>query len=92
MGFLFGVFINFTEGDGLFFKRYCKFVFPVWLIFLIGSILVPTQKEAAAIWLIPKVVNNEKIQNISEDSLGIVEAKVKEYLAELAKVKDDKSR
>jgi len=53
-------------------------------MFLLLSLFTPTQKEAAEIWLIPKMLNNEQIGNIVANSLEILEAKTKEYLDDLA--------
>ena len=49
---------------------------------LIGILVVfiPNTKEAAAIYLIPKVVNNEHTKNISEKGLKLLEAKFDEWL------------
>ena len=55
---------------------------PGMLLILVGLFL-PTQKEAAAIWLVPKMVNNEKLNNIASNTLSIVDEYTKEYLAEL---------
>ena len=64
-----------------------------WLLAFVGALFmfivlaVPTQKEAAAIWLIPKIANNERIQNVADKSLSILEIKATEYLNELSKEK-----
>ena len=44
---------------------------------------VPTQKEAAAIYLIPKMVNNEQVSSAVKDSASIIQLKLKEYLNNL---------
>ena len=46
---------------------------------------VPTQKEAAAIYLIPKIANNEQVSLAVKDSASIVQLKLKEYLNNLIK-------
>ncbi len=68
--------------DGTFKKNW-------WKIMIVGMILgaiscfIPTQKEAAAIWLVPKMVNNEKLNNIASDTLSILEKKTQLYLKEM---------
>lgn len=47
--------------------------YPVWVVlelFLIfGAVFLPDTKQMATIYLLPKVVNNKKIQNIGERTL-----------------------
>lgn len=40
---------------------------PMVVIFALGLIFLPTTKQMAAIVVIPKVVNNEKVQNIGNE-------------------------
>lgn len=54
----------------------------VVLLSLLGVVFVPTTKEACAIYVVPKVVNNPQIQYIGTNTLGIAEAGIK-YLREL---------
>lgn len=73
-----------------------KFSFksPLFIISIVSGLLwiiIPSQKEFAAIYIIPKVVNNERIQKISNDVLDIGESLINlsnEYIKEnLKKVK-----
>lgn len=51
---------------------------PVWfpffcfveLILVLGFIFTPTTKQMAAIYIIPKLANNERIQEIGDKTLG----------------------
>ncbi len=47
--------------------------YPVWVVlelfFICGAVFLPNTKQMATIYLLPKVVNNEKIQNIGERTL-----------------------
>lgn len=47
--------------------------YPVWIVlelfFICGAVFLPNTKQMATIYLLPKVVNNEKIQNIGERTL-----------------------
>ena len=47
--------------------------YPVWIVlelFLIcGAVFLPNTKQMATIYLLPKIVNNEKIQSIGERTL-----------------------
>ena len=52
-------------------KRFKIALVPVVICALI-LMLVPSQKEMAAIYVVPKVVNNEQIQTITKDGLSAV--------------------
>ena len=51
--------------------------------------LVPTTKEAAAIYLIPKLANNKDIQAIGKDSIKLLKGHLEKYLDELEKDKSE---
>ena len=58
--------------------------------FIIGfvAIAVPSTKQFAAIYLIPKVVNNEDVRAMSGDAMKAMRAKFEEYLDSLDPVKE----
>ena len=74
-------------GEGVFdadvFKKIIKISIPISVIAIMLAVLIPTTNQAAAIYLIPRVVNNEQMQSISEDGLSILEIKAQQYLREL---------
>ena len=47
--------------------------------------LISTQKEAAAIYLVLKRVNNERLQNMAGTGMDIVELKFTEWVEDLKK-------
>ena len=53
------------------------------VVFVLLAVAVPTQKEAAAIYLVPKLVNNEHVQDIAGKSLDILTLKLNEWVADL---------
>ena len=53
------------------------------VIFGLLVVAIPTQKEAAAIWLVPKIVNNEQLNGIASNTFDILEVKAREYLLEI---------
>lgn len=64
----------------------------VWFVLLFGSIVVflPSTKQMAAIYVVPAIANNEKIQQIGGKTLDISSQLLdltKDYLAEQAKDK-----
>ncbi len=69
-------------------KRTIKNIKISVICFIIGSlfiIVIPTQKEMAAIITIPAVTQNEKIQNIAGNGLDLINAKFVEWLEEVKK-------
>jgi len=56
-----------------------------WLIRgIVVLLLVPSPNTLAAIYFIPKIVNNPEIQKVAGDSLKILARKSQQYLEELA--------
>jgi hypothetical protein len=51
-----------------------------WSILLILSIFTPSTKDIAAIYLMPKIVNNEHVKNLPDKTLTILEKKLDEWI------------
>lgn len=49
---------------------------------IIGSVFLPTTKEAAAIYLLPKIVNNQQVQELPDNALKFLNAKLEEWIDE----------
>jgi len=47
------------------------------ILCLLSAMFIPNTKQVAAIILIPKIINNEKIQNIGQNSLDTVDKLMK---------------
>ena len=63
--------------------------YPVWIVlelfFICGAVFLPNTKQMATIYLLPKVVNNEKIQSMGERTLDTGDKLlqlVQQYIAE----------
>lgn len=65
------------------YKKSFIIAIPFLLFFIAGVVFIPTQKEAAAIFLVPKIVNNERILNVDDGSFSLVELKLKEWTFDL---------
>lgn len=50
------------------------------LISALMLVFVPSSKEAAAIYLLPKVVNNEEVQKIPNNAVKLLNAKMEEWM------------
>lgn len=61
---------------------------PGYVIFIISFIIyvfMPNTKQLAAIYLVPKIVNNEEIKGVASDSLNLMKVKIKQWLDETIK-------
>ena len=70
-------------------KKFIKWAIVPLVISLALLTFVPNQKEAAAIWLVPKMVNNEQFNNVAKDTLSILEKHTQLYLKELVEPEND---
>jgi len=76
--------MNEEELNNKFVKKHLyRLWIPILLFFL--SILTPNLKEMAAIYLIPKVVNNEQVKRSSQRKFEFLELKVDEWIKEMKK-------
>lgn len=70
-----------------------KLCFRIWIFPLFFSLtlaITPSTKTLAASYLIPAIVNNEKIQSISSNTLQLLEQYTKQYLEDLKNNLKDK--
>ena len=56
--------------------------FALGLVFIVVWAFIPSTKEACAIYLIPKIANNEQVQKIPENALRLLNAKLEEWIDE----------
>ena len=73
------------DGDYKMFKKYTKLGIIVFIISVVLSVFIPSLKESAAIILIPKIVENEQVQGISDKGLNLLNSKLNEWLEESIK-------
>lgn len=65
-------------------RSFLKFViFPLMIVLGLLAALVPNSKTLASMYVIPAVVNNEKIQNIGKNGLESLELLTKQWVKEL---------
>jgi hypothetical protein len=60
-----------------------KLITYVSIVLMLLNIMIPTTKEVVGIILIPKILTNDHIQNISENTLKIIEKLTDVNLKEL---------
>lgn len=61
----------------------------IFLFAGLGSMLLPSTKEAIAIYALPKIVNNEQVQQIPENAVNLINEQMKAWLDDL-RGKEDK--
>lgn len=64
-------------------KQVLRYFVPIAIILSIPAIFLPSTKEYAAIWLIPKVINNEQVQKVPEQALKLLNLKVEQWIADM---------
>lgn len=52
----------------------------ITLFFFLAAIFLPSTKQAAAIWLVPKIINNEKVQEDAGDIYDLAISQLKKQL------------
>ena len=67
--------------------RIMKLSIPVFFLFLIAACAIPNSNQVAAIYLLPKIANNEQVQQIPDKALKLMEGKMDEWLDGLRKEK-----
>ncbi len=65
------------EDDHIAATRIFKWSLPVFIFGIFTLSFVPSTKEVAAIWAIPKVINNPQVQSIGTNTLNIAEIGIK---------------
>lgn len=58
------------------------FIFAILVLLSIANLL-PTQKEFAAIYLVPKIVNNEQIQKLPVNAVELINKQFESWLNDL---------
>lgn len=96
--FIFSIFTFGTDNAPVYKIWQWWFCLFVMLFFWVSSVLMPTQKEFAAIYLIPKMANSEFTQTLAKetsgltmDAIGLMRAKVTEWSNDI-KEKENKKK
>lgn len=64
-------------------KRIFKVFIPIFILFWLCCLLIPTSKEMAGIYLLPKIANNENVKAIPNKSMEIVNLKLDEWIKDM---------
>jgi len=63
-------------------KCVLKFALPIFFVGLLIVTFIPNTKEIAAIYLIPKIVNNEEVKAVPDNALKLLNLKMEEWIEE----------
>lgn len=72
--FIFGALsfdVDLTERDRRCARKIFKRLVPIFILSLSAAVFIPNTKQAATIFLVPKVLNNEKLQDIGQNGLDL---------------------
>jgi hypothetical protein len=64
-------------------KKYLYLSCPIAILFLILALAIPNTKQAIAIYTVPKIVNNESIQELPKNTADFVNEQLKLWVKEL---------
>lgn len=70
-------------------KKWKPYLKKAWIgavIFALLAILTPTTKQGAVIWLLPKIVNNEQVQEVPEKALSLLNQQMDQWLEDNLKI------
>lgn len=77
----FGMCVMFWFKSEKLIKAWVPFLFiPVFLFFVSLSILIPTTKEAVAIYCLPIIINNEAVQEIPNNTATFINEQLKSWI------------
>jgi hypothetical protein len=71
---------EYSKDEHLFVDKYLKPIIAITAISIGVSIALPTQKDMAAIILLPKVVNNQDIQKMPADAAKLLRVKLEQWI------------
>ena len=60
-----------NEEEQKYARKFLKYLVPIFVLSLLLSVFIPNTKQAATIFLVPKVLNNEKVQDIGQNGLDL---------------------
>ena len=84
LGCLFPLYYEEEEYRPLAYKI-AKYLVIVFIITVGFRIVIPTQTEVAAIYLVPKIINNESVQKVPESVAKLLEVKLNQWIEESIK-------
>jgi len=65
-------------------------IFTLFAVFLATALMVPNSKTIAAMYLIPKIAQNEQLNKIPEKALNLLNSKLDEWALDIVEEKGEK--
>lgn len=78
------------DNIGKIFNSYMKPAMITLVICVLFAVLIPTKKEALAIYMIPKIINNQQMQELPDNALKYLNVFFKKEISEITKGTEDK--
>ena len=88
LGVVIACFAPIFYAEKTFLPTFYKVIKLLIIIFICAAgsrVVIPTQTEVAAIYLVPKIVNNESVQKIPENVAKLLEVKLNQWIEESIK-------
>ena len=73
---------RFTSNAKRIAKRIILIMLPFLFVGLIGTIFMPTTKQYAVVYALPKIANSEAVEQLPRDALKIIRLKMDEWVEE----------
>ena len=85
-------FMTYVEDKNIFNNiiKHLKIILITVIIILIINCVVPSQKTVVAMYVIPAIANNEKIQAIGNNSVDILKNLTEKWVKETLNIQDEK--
>lgn len=61
-----------------------------FLIAILCLVCIPTTKQAVAIYLVPKIINNEQVQRMPDNAMKFMNKKFEEWVDDMTKEREKK--
>jgi hypothetical protein len=78
------------SGNKKVFWKGVKISVVVFLVAIMMQVFTPSTKEFAAIYLIPKIANNEQVQRVPDNFVKLLNSKMEEWIKSSIQTKEDK--
>ncbi len=77
------------KGNFFYYKKSLIATAFIFVMSIISITFIPSTKEACAIYLIPKIANNEQMQKLPDNAAKLLNVKMEEWINDTLKEKED---
>ena len=79
-----------SVGSSLILDKYLVIILVIAFFLISLSIFLPSQKSLIAMYAIPEITTSERIVNITDKTLNLLDQKLDKYLGDTSNVKTEK--